>query len=159
GRCEMSPSMSRRHFLAGSGGLVLAFTLERTGAAFGAGAGKGAAAPPAALNGFLRIGEDDSNTVILPKAERGQGVAHAFRIILADELGADMKAVYTEFAPVDEQQYGRQLTGGSKSIRTRYKSLRDAGAAAREMLVAAAAAEWKVGAESCQAAGGRVAGP
>ena len=157
----MSPRMNRRGFLAGSGAVVVAFALERSGEAFGAaapGKGKGGGAA-ASVNGFLRIAEDDSVTLILPEAEMGQGVLTAFAMIVADELGVDLGKIRSEFAPVDEPKYGRQVTGGSRSVRSRYKSLRDAGAAARELLVAAAAAGWKVEPGSCQVSGGSVQGP
>lgn len=152
----MSPRISRRGFLEGSGAVVVAFALGRSGEAFGAGKAGAAAAN---VKGFLRIAEDDSVTLILPEAEMGQGVLTAFAMIVADELGAELGTLRTEFAPVDEPKYGRQVTGGSRSVRTRFKSLRDAGAAAREMLVAVAATEWKVKPGECQAAGGRVLGP
>jgi len=155
----MSASLrfGRRRFLAGSGGLVLAFTLDRTVWA----AAKGAKDPGATLEqaGLLRVGEDDSVTVIIPEAEMGQGIVTSFSMVIADELGVPLDRVKTEFAPVDEAHYGRQVTGGSRSIRTRYKSLRDAGAAARELLVAAAAQEWKAELAACRIAEGKMVGP
>ncbi|HEY8206092.1 MAG TPA: molybdopterin cofactor-binding domain-containing protein [Myxococcaceae bacterium] len=151
----MSAPISRRRFLAGSGGLVLAFTLTRAGKA------AAGAAPPANLEsgGFLRIGEDSSVTLFIPEAEMGQGIVTSFAMIVADELGVPLDRVRTEFAPVDEKSFGRQITGGSRSIRTRYKSLRDAGAAARQLLLAAAGAEWSVDPAACRIDGGKVAGP
>ncbi|HVE84810.1 MAG TPA: xanthine dehydrogenase family protein molybdopterin-binding subunit [Myxococcales bacterium] len=155
----MSPRMSRRSFLAGSGGLVIAFAVERSGEAFGAGKAAGTAAASTSVNGFVRIGEDDSITVIVPEAEMGQGILTAFAMLVADELGAELAVVRTEFAPADEAKYGRQITGGSRSVRSRHRSLREAGAAAREMLISAAAAQWKVEPASCRTAGGQVLGP
>jgi len=156
----MSASLrfGRRKFLAGSGGLVLAFTLTRAGKAVAAGKAK---EPGATLEaqGYLRIGEDDSVTVIIPEAEMGQGIVTSFAMVVADEVGVPLDKVRTEFAPVDEAHFGRQVTGGSRSIRTRYKSLRDAGAAARELLVAAAAQGWKVEPAACRIAEGKAMGP
>jgi isoquinoline 1-oxidoreductase subunit beta len=154
-----SPRFGRRKFLAGGGGLVLAFTFARAGKAVAAAAKGGKAGAKLEQRGYLRIGEDDSVTVVIPEAEMGQGIVTSFAMVVADEVGVPLERVKTEFAPVDEKSYGRQITGGSRSIRTRYKSLRDAGAAARELLLTAAAQEWKVEPPACQLAEGKVSGP
>src|SRR4051812_6440271 len=108
----MSARISRRRFLSGTGGLVLAFTLSRADKA-GAAARPGEPGAKLESGGFLRIGEDDSVTLFIPEAEMGQGIVTSFAMIVADELGVPLDRVRTEFAPVDEKNFGRQVTGGS----------------------------------------------
>src|SRR6266542_245320 len=111
------------------------------------------AAPPApadpfAPNAWLRIGPDDSVLVMVDRSEMGQGVATSLPMLLAEELEADWSKIRIEFAPADKAytnpMFGMQGTGGSTSVRAAYTPLRKAGAAAREMLVTAAAETWGV---------------
>jgi isoquinoline 1-oxidoreductase beta subunit len=90
---------------------------------------------------YLRIGEDSSITVIVPKPEVGQGIRTALAMIAAEELSADWTMVQVEQGDVD-REYGNQTVGGSMSIQHTYNPLRYAGATARAMLQAAAIARW-----------------
>jgi len=160
--------LDRRSFLqvsaAAGGGLLIGFHLLGCGgkrppahpdtvSAATPVAGTGPTPPPATgseLNAWLLIGADDQVTVRVHSSEMGQGVLTSFAQILADELHADWAKVRSEHGPVDPR-YGNQLTGGSNSIRRNYARLREAGAAAREMLIAAAAAHLGVDAAGCRA--------
>jgi isoquinoline 1-oxidoreductase beta subunit len=108
------------------------------------------------LAAWIHIGTDGIVTIHVSESEMGQGVMTAFAMILADEMEADWSKIRAVHAAADRRRFGRQSTGGSTSIRLGYTSLREAGAAAREMLVAAAAAEWAVPARECVAREGTV---
>jgi isoquinoline 1-oxidoreductase subunit beta len=148
---------SRRGFLKGSGAAALTI-----GFALPLGAGRALAATPAAFtpNAWLRITPDNRVTVICGSAEMGQGVLTAIPMLVAEELDADWSRVRVEQAPVDQAYnnpaFGMQATGGSTTVRAHWTPLRQAGAAAREMLVAAAAAQWKVGVDQCRTEAGQV---
>ncbi|MDQ5987744.1 MAG: Isoquinoline 1-oxidoreductase subunit beta [Syntrophus sp. SKADARSKE-3] len=129
---------------------------------FGVPCGAGAGAQPDAdrgqtfiLNPFIRIGVDGIVTVIANKSEMGQGVYTSLSMLLAEELECDWSKVRVEPAPVDSVYNnpvtGVQMTGGSLSIRTEWERLRNLGAAAREMLIGAAAEIWKVDKTECRA--------
>jgi len=113
-----------------------------------------------ALNPFVRIGTDDSVTVIVNHSEMGQGVYTALPMLVAEELDADWSKVSFEAAPVDPAYnhalWGIQATGGSTSTWTEWERLRQAGASARAMLIAAAAETWKVDPASCRTKNGHV---
>jgi isoquinoline 1-oxidoreductase beta subunit len=114
-----------------------------------------------APNAFIRIDHSGKTTLVMPQVEMGQGVYTAVAMILAEELDADFGQVVLEHAPPSDKLYanpifGIQVTGNSNSIRAFWKPLRVAGAAARAMLVHAAAAQWQVDPASCSAAGGKV---
>ena len=107
-----------------------------------------------APNAFIRIDRSGATTLVMPQVEMGQGVYTAVPMILADELDADFSKVVLQHAPPNEKLYsnptfGVQVTGNSNSIRAFWKPLRSAGAAARLMLVQAAAAQWQVDPTSC----------
>jgi len=108
------------------------------------------------LNAWIRIGSDESVTFVISESEMGQGVHTALSMLLAEELEVDWSRIRTEHSLTDRTLYGRQSTGGSTSIRTNHERLRIAGAAAREMLIAAAAARWGVQASECRAEDGQV---
>ncbi len=139
---------SRRTLIKGglAGGFVLAFHLPLRAAPVN----EPEQAPdnPAgqfAPNAFIRIDHAGKTTLVMPQVEMGQGVYTAVAMILADELDADYAQVVLEHAPPDDKLYGNpifgiQVTGNSNSIRAFWKPLRNAGAAARAMLVQAAAA-------------------
>jgi isoquinoline 1-oxidoreductase beta subunit len=141
----------RRRFLqttaVATAGLVIGFRLPLAGEAAEA---RGEFAP----NAFLRIGPDGRVTVIVGKSEMGQGVYTALPMIVAEELDADWSQVSVESAPVapeyNHTAFGIQMTGGSTSVWSSYDQLRQAGAMARAMLVAAAAAAWGVEPASCR---------
>ena len=139
---------SRRGLLAGAGALVVAFRLDPKPAR--AAPGPNLADVKAQPNAFVRIGADDTVTVVIKHLDMGQGNTTGLATILADELGADWAKVRTEFAPADAALYNNTLmgpiqgTGGSTAVANSWFQLRKAGAAAREMLTAEAAFRWKV---------------
>ncbi|MGR8918817.1 MAG: molybdopterin cofactor-binding domain-containing protein [Gammaproteobacteria bacterium] len=140
-------TISRRAFLKGSAALSFALVL-RPGRAGAAVAGK-AFAPHA----VLRIDADDTVRIIMPHAEMGQGVYTGLAQILADELDADFdRVVATHLDSLDpafnHPAWGVIATGASTSINAQWQNFREIGAAARAMLVAAAAARWDVAADS-----------
>lgn len=124
-----------------------------------------AAAPvkPFAPNAWIRIGGDNWITVIVDKSEMGQGVYTSLPMIVAEELDADWSKVRVEAAPAAAEYrhpwFGVQATGGSTSVRAMWRPLRQAGASARAMLVAAAAETWNVKAARLRTEGGSVIGP
>ena len=112
-------------------------------------------------NAFIRIDETGKTTLVIPQAEMGQGVYTAIAMILAEELDADLAQVVLEHSPPSDKLYGNpifgvQVTGNSNSIRAFWDKLRNAGAAARTMLIAAAAAQWQVDAASCSSSNGKI---
>jgi len=111
--------------------------------------------PAFAPNGWVRVGRDGKVTLVVGRSEMGQGVRTSLAMILADELGADWSAVALEQASPGPG-YEHLNTGGSGSVEDGWASLRRAGAAAREMLVAAAAARWKTEPSACRAEKGGV---
>jgi len=101
---------------------------------------------------FVRIGTDNTVTVFSKHTEMGQGIYTGLATLVAEELDADWAQIRVEGAPANAELYtnlrwGFQGTGGSSSIRNSFAQLRQVGAAARQMLVAAAASEWEVPAE------------
>jgi isoquinoline 1-oxidoreductase beta subunit len=99
------------------------------------------------FKGYIKITADNAIKILSPNPEFGQNVMTSLPMIVAEELDADWKDVVVEQAPHNNQLYGRQFTGGSFSVRTYWKPLREAGAAARQMLIEAAAQTWNVPAE------------
>lgn len=112
---------------------------------------------PFAPNVFLRIDPSGDVTILVARSDMGQGVRTALPMIVADELDADWSRVRVEQADGHPDRYGRMMTVGSSSVRGgAWLPLRRAGAAAREMLVAAAAARWQVPASELRTEDGRV---
>ena len=111
-------------------------------------------------NAFVRIGTDERVTVIVNHSEMGQGVYTSLPMLLAEELDADWTKVGFESAPVDPKYnhpaFGMQMTGGSSSVWSGLEQFRQAGAAARAMLIAAAAQQWNVDATACRTESGTV---
>jgi len=140
----MSP-LSRREFVsagvAAGTGLVIGFYLPH-----GSGSQKESFSP----NAYLRIAPDSKVTIVVARSEMGQGVRTALPMILAEELEADWKHIEIEQAGASTL-FGDQTTGGSASIRTTWDPMRKAGAAAREMLISAAALTWGVPRSACTA--------
>jgi isoquinoline 1-oxidoreductase beta subunit len=101
-------------------------------------------------NAWLELSFDGGVKIWCGKSEMGQGVRTSLPMIVAEELSCDWHRVEVVQADLDPK-YGEQLTGGSLSVRTSYDNLRKAGAAAREMLISAAAAEWNVSRSDCRA--------
>lgn len=148
---------SRRSFLkasaAAGGGLILSFTLPAfADAAAGAQAETGAAS----LNAFVRIAPDNTVTIMAKNPEIGQGVKTMLPMLIAEELDVDWSQVRIEQALLDPARYGRQHAGGSTSTPQNWDPLRRVGAAARQMLVTAAARRFNVEASACETASGSV---
>ena len=145
----MSP-LSRREFVAAGvaagAGLVIGFYLPHGNRQPG-----GSFSP----NAYLRIAPDNKVTIVVARSEMGQGVRTALPMILAEELEADWKQIEIEQAGASTL-FGDQTTGGSASIRTTWDPMRKAGAAAREMLISAAALTWAVPRGTCTAENGRI---
>ena len=145
-------NLSRRRFLQGSAGLTLGFCLPVVAAAAGKSGLVDASAATFEPNAFLRIGADNSVTVLSKHLEMGQGTYTGLATILADELDADWNHVRVEGAPADAKRYNNtfwgpaQGTGGSTAMANSWDQMRKAGATGRAMLVSAAAKSWNVGA-------------
>ena len=105
------------------------------------------------LSAFIHIGKNGTTTIFVPKSEMGQGVRTSLAQIVAEELDADWSKVRVKTAPYDKK-FGNQGTGGSGSVQGSFTRLRTAGATARAMLVAAAAAQWGVDPATCSVAHG-----
>ncbi|WP_242127036.1 molybdopterin cofactor-binding domain-containing protein [Sphingobium sp. Sx8-8] len=151
-------TIDRRGFmavcLAGSGGLALGFPLFAPGEALAA----GTAFRP---NAILAIGNDGAITATVPYAEMGQGAMTSIAMLVAEELEVTPGAVRTMLAPGDNRLYahpvlGEQITGGSASLRGSWGPIRKAAAAARVMLIEAAARQWRVNAGDCALEDGQV---
>ena len=144
---------SRRAFLKtaalGSASLVVAFDGKQL---LGAGTEAARQFKP---NGWVRVDADGSVTLTIGKSEMGQGVRTSLAMILADELEADWLRIKLVQA-LPGPDFNRLGTGGSFSLAGSWKTLRQAGAAAREMLITAAAARWKIDRAACSAANGEV---
>lgn len=108
------------------------------------------------FNSYLSIATDGTITIFSPNPELGQNIMTSFPMIVAEELDADWTKVKVVQAPLDTIKFDRQLTGGSGAIPHSYKRLRVAGASARHLLVAAAAARWNVDAADCTTNNGYV---
>lgn len=149
--------LSRRGFvrvaaLAG-GGMMLAarFALDGPRAAFAADGGTGAV-----LNAFVRLTPDGVVTIMAQNPEIGQGVKTMLPMLIAEELDVPWESVRVEQADFDSSSYRGQMAGGSMATPMHYESMRQVGAAARAMLVAAAAKEWGVAPAECTTRAGRV---
>src|SRR5256885_6032383 len=147
---------ARRDFLKASG-LVIGFTLP-VGARLAQ-----AAEAEFKPNAYLQVGSDNVVTVVCGLSEMGQGVHTAIPMLVAEERDANWSRVRVVQAPDDpafaNPIFHTQATGGSTSVRGHWEPMRKAGAAAREMLVAAAAQSWGVGASQCRTERGNVIGP
>jgi isoquinoline 1-oxidoreductase beta subunit len=153
-------NVSRRTFLragaAVGGGLLISVTLH--GAMCSAEASENGVFAPDA---FIRIDRSGQVTLVIPQVEMGQGTYTSLPMLVAEELEVKLTQVRVEHAPPDDRLYvnrllGFQGTGGSTSVRAFWERLRTAGAAARTMLIAAAAAEWRASADSCRAEAGEI---
>jgi isoquinoline 1-oxidoreductase beta subunit len=151
---------SRRAFLQQSGALTLAFYLAPSLRASRA-ASEDPPPRPFMPNAFVRIGADNSVTVIAKHLEMGQGAFTGLATLLAEELDADWGSVRVEGAPADASKYangalGVQITGGSSAMASAHEQMQRAGATARALLVAAAAQMWKVPAAEVKVSDGVV---
>jgi isoquinoline 1-oxidoreductase beta subunit len=147
-------SISRRQLIVG--GLVVAFAYSAR-----ARAAKSEATGPSAIGGFVRISPEGGISLVMPSVEMGQGIYTAEAALLAEELDVRLDQIVAIAAPPDGSLYAQplfkaQMTGGSTSIRGFWIPLRQAGAAARSMLVAAAALAWRVHPDECSTKDGTV---
>jgi isoquinoline 1-oxidoreductase beta subunit len=149
--------VNRRDFLkkSAAGGTALVIGFHLPAVAHAQEAPQQEKKPPNPLNAWVRITPDNRVTLILGKSEMGQGIMTALPMILAEELYLDWKNVKIEQAPTDPKIYDHG-TGGSGSVSGSWLPMRRAGAAAREMLVSAAAARWNVNPNTCVAKDGGV---
>lgn len=162
-----TPDITRRHFVrlsaAAGGGLLIAATVP--GCTRKPQTPDDASAttpepltdgPDFAPNVWVTLHADNQATVTVGKTEMGQGVRTTLAMLVAEELDLDWSRVQVQTAPADQAKYGRQGTAGSSSIRTAWVPLRQAGAKARAVLVAAAAQKWSVDAASLTTADSHV---
>jgi len=158
--------LTRRQFVVSStsaaGGLAIsvAFRSPANAASIGAQVW-GPDGTPDELNAFLAIEPDGNILIRSPHNEMGQGAITALPMIVAEELECDWSKVKVEYASAsrnlrDKNVYGDMVTAGSRGVRTSWKMLLQAGASARERLIAAAAQRWNVPASECTAANSKV---
>jgi isoquinoline 1-oxidoreductase beta subunit len=158
-RLDTLPDESRRRFLkaglAVGGGLVVGFSIRPTTALAGF-----THAQTFVPNAFITITSDDQITLTMAKIEMGQGTYTSLPMLIAEELEVGLDQVILRHAPADAQLYGGlrkdQFTGGSLTIRTLWQPMREIGAAARMVLIGAAAKIWNVPAAQCHAQRGLV---
>ena len=148
--------VDRRTFLqvtaVAGGGMMLGLHYERGALAQAPAADLSALAPGA----FVRIGADGIATIMAKNPEVGQSIKVLLPMLIAEELDVDWKNVRIEQADLDVAKYGEQFAGGSVAVPNHWLPMRQVGAAARRMLVTAAAREWKVPESECSTASGRV---
>ncbi|WP_343630081.1 xanthine dehydrogenase family protein molybdopterin-binding subunit [Roseateles sp.] len=157
-------STSRRSLLKGGAALTLSFTLPlAAGRALAQSADAAAPSNTFAPSAWLRITPDGKVAVVCGSAEMGQGVLTAIPMMVAEELDADWALVSVEQAPANtaynNPMFGMQATGGSTTVRAHWTPVRQAGAAARQMLIAAAAKQWQLDAASLRTERGQVIAP
>ena len=151
----MTTTQSRRTFLrvtalAGGGLLLGSYDQPLTRR------NRGAPADLFQPNAYIRIAADGTVTIIAKNPEVGQGVKTMLPMLIAEELDVDWKSIQIEQADADQAKYGRQFAGGSTATPFNYDELRRVGAAARQMLVVAAAAIWSVPESECTTASATV---
>ena len=155
----MGHQTSRRGFLKGAaaGAAILAIGVRADGAV-------AAGDTNAVLNPFVKVGSDGRVIAVIKHFEKGQGPATGLSTLIAEELGVRMDQIDYEFAPSNAQIYNNTLfgpfqgTGGSTAIANSFQQYRQAGAAARAMLISAAAKEWSIDAASLDIVDGDVVG-
>ena len=156
----MTMKTTRRDFIkttsALTGGLMMGFTLP------GSKTDAQAAGTVYTPNAWVHIADDNTITILSARSEMGQGVYTSLPMLIAEELNVNLSQIKVAAAPPAavyvNALLGAQLTGGSTSIRDGWEKLRTSGAQVREMLISAAAAEWKVDRTSLRAEDGMVIG-
>jgi len=150
--------LSRRNVLKTTGAagaaLLVGFNAAKAATATGEQDEKDAAKPHekkavSPFRSWVRIDQSGQVTLLSGRSEMGQGISSALPMVLAEELGVDWRDIKVEQAPNNPELFGEQGTGGSGSVAGSYQILRQAGAAARTMLVTAAAQKWQVKPEEC----------
>jgi isoquinoline 1-oxidoreductase beta subunit len=154
-------NISRRKFVTVSSLSSMAFTIGFYFPAASKGIGEIITAQRAdekgiELSAWISIDAAGMVTLLNHRSEMGQGSFQTVPQIIAEELEVDMNKLKITFAPGNSKKYGSQTTGGSSTVRGSYKALLQTGAAAREMLIAAAAKNWNVAPTECYAALGMV---
>ena len=162
----MKTSITRRHFVVASASAAggLAISVAFPGVADAASIGAQAWGPettPNEINAFLAIDPDGSILIRSPHQEMGQGAITALPMIVAEELECDWSKVKVEYASParnlrEKNVYGEMTTVGSRGVRTSWQMLLQAGASARERLIAAAAQRWNVSPSDCEAANSKI---
>lgn len=154
-----TPAVSRRVFLVAGGALAIGVSLQ---GGLPVPVHAAPQPPPFEPNAFIRIDTDGAVTLTMARVEMGQGIYTALSMLIAEELEVPLSRVTLQHAPPDTARYGNpragggQITGGSNSIMGAWEPMRTAGAAARMMLVGAAAQEWGVAVSECTARDGVV---
>ncbi|HSG50204.1 MAG TPA: molybdopterin cofactor-binding domain-containing protein [Longimicrobiales bacterium] len=155
-----TPTMERRHFLKvtalAGGGLLLSSYSELLGYDAGAGLPAGSGAASVVLNGHVRIDPAGGVTLMAQNPEIGQGVKTMLPMLIAEELDVSWDSVTVEQADFDPELYSGQFAGGSLATPMHWFSMRRAGAAARWMLLSAAAQEWGVARDALETEAGVV---
>jgi len=152
--------LDRRDFIRVGGVVSGGFVLGVYGGYSGAEQLLSMGADPDPLNAFVQVSADGTVSIWVAKTDMGQGVRTSLPMIVADELDADWNDVRVVQADAHPDKYGRMMTVGSSSVRRgAWMGLRRAGASARHMLVAAAAARWGVDAAACRTEMGSVIHP
>lgn len=145
-------NLTRRRFLqlatAASGGLAIGLSITNVSLANETKIERNTEFNP---NAFIYLHENGDVVMYCGRCEMGQGISSALTLAMADEMEADWERVTVKQADGDEEKYGKQNTAGSQSVRVMLTPMREAGAAAKEMLIAAAAKVWQVNNESCYA--------
>jgi isoquinoline 1-oxidoreductase subunit beta len=147
-------NIDRRNFLKSTGIFAIGFSLPNLGSAKGL-TKLTADAVDLALSPYVLITKDNKISILCPRPDMGQGTTQSMPMLVAEELGVSMEQITVVFTN-GEAKYGGQLSGGSSSVRTRWKPMRTAGAAAREMLTKAAANKWGVSEADCISEGGKI---
>jgi isoquinoline 1-oxidoreductase beta subunit len=158
---QASTHVDRRQFLITvaltGGALLLKCDVQRDEALASTGSDAAKVIP---LNAWLKIGTDDSVTIIVSQAEMGQGIRTTLPAVLAEELGADWSRARLEDSLTDpayrNPRINWQFTGNSESTPSFFELMRQMGASAREMLIGAAAQKWDVAPTTCHAEAGKV---
>jgi isoquinoline 1-oxidoreductase subunit beta len=155
-------SLSRRSFmttsLSAGGGLLLSLSLPRTSEGLGAavGSAESSGAAETQLTAYIRIAPNGIVTIRAKNPEMGQGAKTSLPMIIAEELDVPWANVRTEFAPTNPEMYGTQQSLGSKTTTNNWEPMRRAGAAGRQLMLAAAATQWGVPMSECRTEAGLV---
>lgn len=112
--------------------------------------------PKTEINQFIKIDTEGKVTLLNHRPEMGQGTFQSIPMILAEALEVDIHQITIEQSAANSELYGRQMVVGSHSIQNEYERLLKMGAAAKEMLITAAANQWEVPIDNCVAENGKV---
>lgn len=159
----MTATMNRRGFLKSAGALGVAMVVGFNASGALAASENADTGASAEFNPFVKIDADGTVTVIVKHFEMGQGTTTGLTTLVAEEMDLDWASVKVEFAPSHENYknlaFGGQGTGGSTAIANSYMQYRQAGAAARDMLIRAAAENWGVAPAAISLKGGMLSTP